>query len=203
MRRLRNLFALLLSTVLPLSCGTPLWTPPQPTLSVEQLPQGWSVETDVYSLILAPEGGDSRDHPLRAPIIVAESTVTDDVPTSSSGFLEGHWPAAVKAGFDSAFADLARYNANTLPISAAAVHELRLNVGSPKAFCGARNGVECKEPVSSIRLSAIGFNSDSTYAVIYRAMHCGPLCGTGVIFLLRRSPGARFTIWSGKLLWIS
>jgi len=168
-----------------------------------KLPPGWSLETDVYSHVLRPERGDSRDHPLRTPLVVAESTVTDGVPTSAARFLRGHWPSSVKAGFDSAFVDLARQNVTRRPISSAVVRDLDLDVGSPTPTCGARHGVECQEQVSRVRVSAIGFNSDSTYAVVYRAMWCGPLCGTGVVFLLRRSPGRRWTVWSGELTWIS
>jgi hypothetical protein len=188
------------------ACGMPLWNPPLPplpTLSEAPLPLGWSLETDIYARILAPERGDSRDHPLRGPMVVAESTVTDQIPASSKGLLPGHWPDAVRASFDSAFADFRRQNTASRPVPEAPARQLSLDLGSPDPTCGVRNGVECHERVTRVRVSAIGFNADSTYAVVYRSMWCGPLCGTGVVFLLRRVPGARWSVWSGRLIWIS
>ena len=161
---------------------------------------GWSLETSVYARLLRREGGDIRQHPLRHPLIVADTTATHSVPTSSQGFLAGHWPNDVKASFDSAFVDLARQSRATRPVSPQAVRELDLQVGMARREC--EHG-DCEERVAQVWLSAVGFNGDSTYAVAYRGMVCGGLCGTGVVFLLRRNPGAEWTVWHARLMWIS
>jgi hypothetical protein len=185
------------------ACGKPFWNVPLPTLTDEPMPAGWSAEMGVYALVLAPERGRIEDHPVRAPIVLAESTVTGEGPARFDRLLEGRWPDSVRASFDSAFADLSRSNQPRL-VDRAVVEHLPIEIGGRQpSKCAGKAGPLCEADRTFVRVSPIGFNGDSTYAVIYRATWCGPLCGTGVIFLLRRKPNARWCVWSAKLLWIS
>ena len=54
-----------------------------------------------------------------------------------------------------------------------------------------------------VSVSPIGYNHDSTYAVIYYEVHCGVRCGHGVILLLARRPGCAWTVWDSALLWLA
>jgi len=45
------------------------------------------------------------------------------------------------------------------------------------------------DPVGLVGLSRVGFNSDSTRALVYAAHHCGDHCGDGMFVLLVKENG--------------
>jgi hypothetical protein len=51
--------------------------------------------------------------------------------------------------------------------------------------------------------SAIGFNSDSTRAVIYAQSWCSPLCGWGELFYFSRTSEREWRVHKSVTLWVS
>ena len=60
----------------------------------------------------------------------------------------------------------------------------------------------CKFPIL-LSVTGIGFNTDSTYAVVETAMWCGFRCGDGYRWVLRRDPGHDWAILWEEMTWIS
>jgi hypothetical protein len=56
-----------------------------------------------------------------------------------------------------------------------------------------------------IQLSAVGFNTDKTVAVVYVAHHCGSLCGGGSFHVLEKKDGWWVSLeWKGaSCVWVS
>jgi hypothetical protein len=203
---MRLLFPLLL--LLTAACNKPFWHPPLPVLSQEPLPSGRPVSWGIYAILLAEEPGSLANHPVRNPVILAESTLVFDRGSpfgiGGRGFIGARWPDSVKVGFSAAFADLWHKAQRPHPIPHAAVANLDVHLGEPPSrTCDVGAPPWCQEGAARISLSPIGYNGDSTHAVVYRTMWCGPLCGTGMLFMLRRTPTTAWTMWEARMLWIS
>jgi hypothetical protein len=52
-------------------------------------------------------------------------------------------------------------------------------------------------------VSAVGFNSDKTFAILYSAVHCGEVCGVGGFTTLRKTQGAWRRDPTRSCSWIS
>ena len=193
-----------------LACGQPFWNPRLPALSTEPLDPSRSLSGAIYSLLLAPEEGPSGDHPVRRPVVLADSTLAlsqepfVDIPYGGKGFIQSRWSQDVQIAFSAAFADLWIRSRSPRPIDRAHLAGLPIRLGPlDLSACGPRLEPWCQTGATYVSLSAIGYNGDSTSAVVYRSTWCGPLCGTGTLFLFRRLPGCRWTLWDAQLLWIS
>ena len=55
----------------------------------------------------------------------------------------------------------------------------------------------------SSAISPVGYDRDSTHAVIYYQVHCGMRCGHGALLFLARRRGYAWTVFASELLWIS
>ena len=69
--------------------------------------------------------------------------------------------------------------------------------GSSRSCYGTRPGEHLW-----ITFSEVGFSRDGKFALVYVGYHCGGLCGSGALWLLRRTAGG----WEGVTaapLWIS
>jgi hypothetical protein len=198
--------------VLTVACGKPFWHPPLPALSQEPLPLGQAVTWGIYATLLAEEGGSPENHPVRNPVILAESTLASepgsfesfDYGIGGKAFIGSRWPDSVKVGFSAAFADLWHKARRRHPIDPSVVLGLAVQLGDTGSRpCGVGSAPWCQERATHVALSPIGFNGDSTYAVVYRTMWCGPTCGTGVLFMFRRTASTAWTVWDAHLMWIS
>jgi hypothetical protein len=195
-----------------LCCGQPLWHPPLPSLATDPLPGDRPIAWGIYATLLAPEGGPTDNHPVRHSVFLAESTLAVghgglqelDFDVGGRGFIQSRWPDSIKVGFSAAFADFWTQTLRRRPLDPAALAGLPVHLGVPThPTCASGAPPQCQEEGIHIALSPIGFNGDSTFAVAYRSTWCGPLCGTGAVFLFRRLPGRRWTLWSVYGLWIS
>jgi hypothetical protein len=202
--------ALLITLLLLAACGKPFLHPALPVISDELLPVGEPVELSLFALILAQESGRQIDHPVRYPIVLAETTLVadprdlDPAQLDARRLLKQRWPDSVRAGFQAAFADYERRNQQAHPVSPLALRQRGVQPAQPgQDKCAEGSRLDCRSDATYVGLSAIGFNADSTYAVVYRSAWCGPLCATGIVFLLRRHPGTRWSLWSSELMWIS
>jgi len=54
-----------------------------------------------------------------------------------------------------------------------------------------------------LRLYGIGFSSDSSTAAVFAWTWCGPLCGTGTVILVNRTPAGIWALLNRHLVWVS
>jgi hypothetical protein len=211
----RALLALLVLS----ACGKPLWrsSPILPSLSDQPLPAGEPVEAGIYALLLRGEIEDS--------VLLAESTLVivpdqDDPPALDPGdahLIHRRWPDSVKAGFAEAFADYGQRAREPHPVSRLALVDPQVRFGRPSTMACTERTPECDTmactdertrdcaPTSTwLWLSPLGFNTDSTYSVVYMRSWCGgALCGVRSVLLFRRKPGKQWTLWNVSMLAIS
>jgi hypothetical protein len=109
----------------------------------------------------------------------------------------------VRAGFSAAFNDYRQRIREPHPVPPLALINPQVQFGPTDSTCFADRTPECARYKTWVALSPLGFNPDTTYAVVYRETWCGPLCGTGIVFFFRRQPTTKWTFWSARLLWIS
>jgi hypothetical protein len=193
------------------ACGRPLWRSPLPSLSQEPRKPNEPIEAGIYALLLAEEDDRKVDHPLRYPVSLAESTIVDrsdsdeltDLDAGDSYLIEGRWPDSIKAGFAAALNHYRQRVRESHPVPPVALINQLVQFGPSDSTCFANRTPQCARFRTWVALSPVGFNEDSTYAVVYRRAWCGPLCATGIVFLFRRRPATQWTLWSARLLWIS
>jgi hypothetical protein len=177
---------------------------PLPTLSDQPLPPGQSLEAGIFALLVPVE---------TKAVLLAESTLVvgvgpEDPPILDPGdsyLVSRRWPDSLKAGFAAAFADYNQRGRQPHPVSGLAlVHPQVRFARDSSVGCMAKRTRDCDWISALVWLSAIGFNTDSTYAVAYRRTWCGGgLCGEGAVFLFRRQPDKQWILWSARSLWIS
>jgi len=57
--------------------------------------------------------------------------------------------------------------------------------------------------VPRVRLYGIGFSADSSTAAVFAWTWCGPLCGTGTVILVHRTPTGTWALLNQHLVWVS
>ncbi|MBO0859097.1 MAG: hypothetical protein J2P21_11595 [Chloracidobacterium sp.] len=91
----------------------------------------------------------------------------------------------------------------------------RLDIEKPYEFIGSDDlksiidhggwekfGKQYPESGGWIELSAVGFNTDKTVAVVYMGYHCGWLCGRGEFHVLQKKDGKWAPLkWNGESCW--
>lgn len=58
-------------------------------------------------------------------------------------------------------------------------------------------------PVSLNEISKVGFNAQGNRALVYKAEHCGALCGLGAYYILEPDEAGDWQIRYWRLEWIS
>ena len=169
-----------------LACTRPLKLPTAPA------PAGESPVRGVLELLL----GDSPS----IPTVVLDTTVP--VPPLDPGeFIKDFWVDSAIVGFRAAFADLNHRRSGPFRLDSTLVRGLPLRLVSKRppqeSFRGPTEGLWF------VTLSRIGFNTDSTFAVVYSDYYCGSLCAGAAVFLFARRPGLRWGRWHTQGLWVS
>ena len=160
------------------ACGMPLVTPPLPVLSERAVDSTEPVGRGVIRAVLAEAQTQ----------ILFDSLVVPHFPLGGSAHLiKRAWPDSTRAAFTEALDALARASA-TGPIDSVVVRGLSATLTHEH---------------HSLGVSPIGYSTDSTHAIVYYEVHCGPRCGHGALLLLARRPGREWTRWDSQLLWIS
>lgn len=188
----------LLSAVLLLSGCTAGWNnvvhySDQPALLDQTLLEG------VYAAVLRSYVDPTRD----SVVVVAadQSPTAPDGPSypATAASIPDHWADTLRREVEAALADTGRGAAPTPHLIEGVASRLGIRLlTTPPAM-----RVPGERPVPQLAVSAPGFNSDSTIAVVEVAFHCGPLCGSGQVLYLARRPGRAWRIWHADLTWVS
>ena len=144
----------------------------------------------------APDGGETlvylEDSPVPSGRLTEVVAFGETVPR--------HWADTLKREVTAALRDSALQRPSSLAIVRQAANE----VGIPLAVMLQDSvGPTGWDRRAHIRLSAPGFNADSTMAAVRVDYWCGPLCGHGATVVLARRPGYRWRIWYHRIHWIS
>ena len=172
-------------------CGKPLWrvpTPPVPALSEAPLPPATDPEYGVYASLLRSWGRLGEERQAR----VADTTMTPR---------RRRPEPKVPAEFVSAVADMqakAAHPRGLVPTFAPDV-QVTLHSGGVLAILKP----DAPGGRGFVGFSRVGFNGDTTRAVVYVVQVCGGRCGSTRLVLLARAPGKAWTRWSEILLSVS
>jgi len=178
--------------------------PPVPALSKDPPPPGLSAVESVVryvvrgelkawspwigDTVLIPNAGDPLD-----PCNRSCGPANMGLPPS--------WPDSVRLPAESAFAAHREVLERPVPTDSASISGLRVRVGP---FPDTKDSLQCRKVKARrcawpgiLTLTGIGFNADSTVAVIEVGFSCGALCGSGSLWVLRRAPGHDWSfLWS-------
>lgn len=193
-----------------MGCGRPFFrTPPEPVPVLSQSPaqQGLSPEESVVRFLVQ----NTLQFWKLDSLLVVEKTKTpgrgrDEFVGNGFVKLPREWPESVQVSFGSAWMDWRARSHIQFMVSPRAVAGLNAWVGDVESTyhpCGSRAPKNCRIPAVNLAVSAVGFNWDSTTAVVYTEFWCGGLCGSGEMWVLRRAPGCEWTVLRTQTLWIS
>jgi hypothetical protein len=115
--------------------------------------------------------------------------------------LPGYWPDSLKQELAVALASPQLSTEGDPGAIRAAAALLGAHITPAGAAIAAESVVVHK--ISLVRLSGVGFNRDSTIAVVRTSFWCGIICGAGQTLLLARRPGYEWHVWHSILHWVS
>jgi hypothetical protein len=135
-----------------------------------------------------------REHRI---LLVAESTVAGPNLREVVAFASGMDQQLLPPVFDSLKTGLSR-PFTPMPVKAEGLDlPLRVRLLRPSEWVQLQKG-----EWGAFRFSAVFFNSDTTRALLYFEIFCAPWCAAGEHVLLARQPGARWTVWIRRRLWV-
>jgi hypothetical protein len=190
--------------LLAVSCGRPFFrSPPEPVPFLSQAPAqpGLSSEESVIHFLVQYE---LQSRHYVDSFVVADKTEAD----IAHGYvmLPREWPDSLHLNFTAAWMAYRARNDSAHLVPASAVVGLNARVGGAPAAdqpCGQFTHKPCRIQLADLAISAVGFNSDSTTAVVYTRVWCGPVCGSADMWVLKRAPGHEWIVLRSQLLWIS
>jgi hypothetical protein len=167
-----------------LACGMPLFIPhpgPPRQLSDELLSPGHDLTGAVVREVVRMPQWDvlyGRYGQLRLFAGFVEPALPSD------GDVLAEWPDSMHEGIMTALRSL-EFTTTGMPLRGLLDTSYNVDFAEGRTAPGA----------SVLSVSRVGFNKDSTYAVIYYDFRCGPRCGQNALLVLLRKPGRRWTPW--------
>ena len=188
----------LVLTVLLLGCGMPLFKapppmpPPMPLLPDDVARPAPNEQYQVFSVVLQHEARDDRR------LVLVDSTLSGPDLRGFAAFTTYGRQGPSPAILDSLYPQL-RGTRAFFRIDPSALQGL-----PPVRPVGINDSVQMDRNEDGVwALMPAVFNADTTGALVYVQVKCGPLCGTGQLVLLARRPGRRWVIWFVRRMWVS
>ena len=167
--------------------------------------------SQVYAVVL------DAFHDSIGAALVRDSTraVTPGLAERLDSWLENRFTTETPDGFDEAIEDFRRHRQSRLPITPIPVLQARVAYITDAFAARARadGGRSLHEwfkcapwpPVCTFlhSFTAVGFNPDSTQAVLYHESWCSGLCASDVLLFLQRRPPGPWTITKKVILGMS
>lgn len=196
-------------------CGVPfirLHSTPPPIPPLSQTPANPSsppAATAVHFVLHQLVGAE-----IVRPRLIADSTSTwpgllaphdslEPEQRGSSDVLPKEWPDSLHQAFAEAWSDYRAQNRHPRLLPSEALAGLGVSLGPvPRPECTGAKPKNCQLPPPFLFVSWPGMSADSLTAVLETGYHCGPLCGNGELWVLRRAPGREWTVLWREGTWV-